>query len=65
MNGERLFVLRLLQARDDALAGTLFFARHSESAVWIDHLTPALSTSWPWESSRDRIQFEPIEGVSR
>ncbi|RZL74387.1 MAG: lysine 2,3-aminomutase [Rhodococcus sp. (in: high G+C Gram-positive bacteria)] len=65
VNGERLFVLRLLQARDEALAGTLFFAGHSESAVWIDQLTPALSTSWPWEASRDRTQPETFEGVSR
>jgi KamA family protein len=49
--GERVFALRMLQARDPALVGRVFFARHSPDAAWIDGLRPAFGEKWPWETS--------------
>jgi len=39
--GERVFVLRLLQARDPAWVGRPFFAALDEAAAWFDDLVPA------------------------
>lgn len=39
--GERVFVLRLLQARDPAWVGRPFFARFDPAAAWLDQLRPA------------------------
>ncbi len=40
--GERVFVLRMLQARDPDLVGRPFFARYDETAIWLTDLKPAL-----------------------
>jgi KamA family protein len=56
VNAERVFVLSMLQARDPDLVGRTFFARYSESAVWIDGLQPAFCDAWPWED------MEPAHG---
>jgi len=53
INGRRVFVLSMLQARNPELVGSSFFAEHSETAVWIDDLRPAFSPSWPWEDARN------------
>jgi KamA family protein len=50
VGGERVFVLRMLQARDPALTGRVFFAHHSADATWIDGLRPAFAPHWPWET---------------
>lgn len=39
--GERVFVLRFLQARDPDWVGRLFFARYDPAATWLDQLVPA------------------------
>ncbi len=39
--GEKVFVLRFLQARNAKWVGRPFFARHDPQAVWIDELKPA------------------------
>lgn len=39
--GERVFVLRFLQARDPSWVGRPFFARFSETATWLSDLRPA------------------------
>ncbi len=39
--GEKVFALRLLQARDPSLVGRPFFARYDASATWFDDLRPA------------------------
>jgi len=39
--GERVFVLRLLQARDPEWTGRPFFARWDPTATWFDDLQPA------------------------
>ncbi|MFC4336996.1 KamA family radical SAM protein [Salininema proteolyticum] len=49
INGEKVFALRLLQARNPDLVGRPFFAKYSEDAVWVDHLKPAFADKFPWE----------------
>jgi KamA family protein len=39
---ERVFVLRMLQARDPRLVGRPFFARYDPDAIWLTDLKPAL-----------------------
>lgn len=46
---QRVFVLRLLQARRPDLVGRPFFARWSPSAAWISDLQPAFADHWPWD----------------
>lgn len=41
VHGERVFVLRFIQARDPAWVQRPFFARFDESATWLDQLEPA------------------------
>ncbi|MBO0822006.1 MAG: lysine 2,3-aminomutase [Nocardiopsaceae bacterium] len=47
--GERVFVLRMLQARDPSLVGRPFFARYDPKAVWLTDLTPAFADRFPFE----------------
>ena len=41
INGEHVFVLRFLQARDPSWVHRPFFARYDETATWLDDLKPA------------------------
>ncbi len=41
INGEEVFVLKFLQARDVDLVGKTFFAKYDTSATWLDDLEPA------------------------
>jgi KamA family protein len=47
--GTRVFVLRMLQARDPALVGRPFFARYDPQAKWLTDLEPAFADRFPWE----------------
>jgi KamA family protein len=47
--GMRVFVLRMLQARDPALVGRPFFARFDPRAVWLTDLEPAFADRFPFE----------------
>ena len=47
--GERVFVLRMLQARDPQLVGRPFFARFDPKAMWLTDLVPAFADGFPWE----------------
>jgi KamA family protein len=47
--GERVFVLRMLQARDPSLVGRPFFARYDPKAVWLTDLVPAFADRFPFE----------------
>ncbi|MFC1412262.1 KamA family radical SAM protein [Streptacidiphilus sp. N1-12] len=49
INGERLFVLRLIQARDASLVGRPFFAHYDSEAKWLSDLKPALADKFPFE----------------
>jgi L-lysine 2,3-aminomutase len=39
--GEKVFILRFLQARDPSLINRTFFAKFDPSAIWLDQLKPA------------------------
>ncbi len=41
INGEKLFVLKFLQARDPQWTGQTFLARYDPEATWLDDLEPA------------------------
>ncbi len=51
--GEKVFVLRMIQARDPSLVGEPFFARFDPDATWLTDLVPAFA---------DRFPFEPDPG---
>jgi len=53
--GTRVFVLRMLQARDPALVGRPFFARYDPSAKWLTDLEPAFAARFPWEPKEDEF----------
>ena len=53
--GMRVFVLRMLQARDPELVGRPFFARFDPRAMWLTDLEPAFA---------DRFPFDPDPYVS-
>jgi len=41
VNGEKVFVLQFLQARNPEWVGIPFFAKYDETATWLDDLEPA------------------------
>jgi len=41
LNGEKVFVLKFLQARDPAWVNRVFFAKFDPAATWMDQLVPA------------------------
>jgi KamA family protein len=47
--GQRVFVLRMLQARDPSLVGRPFFAHYDPKAVWLTDLAPAFADRFPFE----------------
>jgi KamA family protein len=49
--GLKVFVLRMIQARDPLLVGTPFFARFDPAATWLTDLEPALADRFPFEPS--------------
>jgi KamA family protein len=49
--GLRVFVLRLIQARDPSLVGTPFFARFDPAATWLTDLEPVFADRFPFEPS--------------
>ncbi len=42
INGERVFVLKIIQGRDPEWTNRVFFARFDSTATWFDDLEPAL-----------------------
>ena len=57
--GERVFSLRLLQARDSRLVGRQFFAQYDPKAEWFDDLRPALGSWFPGARDTDAHQPSP------
>jgi KamA family protein len=43
VNGEKVFVLKIIQGRDPDWTNRIFFARFDSSATWLDDLEPAFS----------------------
>jgi KamA family protein len=57
--GLRVFVLRMIQARDPGLVGTPFFARFDPAATWLSDLVPAFADRFPYEPS----PYEAVPGA--
>lgn len=53
VRGEKVFVLRLIQARDPCLVGKPFFARFDSGATWLSDLKPAFASSFPFDPDPD------------
>jgi L-lysine 2,3-aminomutase len=53
INGQRVFVLHLIQARDPRLVGRPFFAEYDPTAVWLSDLKPAFASRFPFEPDPD------------
>lgn len=49
INGTKVFVLHMIQARDPKLVGKPFFAHYDPNAVWLNHLKPAFAERFPFE----------------
>lgn len=45
IQGEKVFVLKMIQGRDPSWTGKVFFARYDENATWLDQLEPAFGES--------------------
>ncbi|MBX3461933.1 MAG: lysine 2,3-aminomutase [Planctomycetes bacterium] len=48
VHGEKVFVLKFLQARDQTWVNRVFFARYDEQATWLDQLRPAFGEKEWW-----------------
>jgi KamA family protein len=57
--GLRVFVLRMIQARDPCLVGTPFFARYDPAATWLTDLEPVFADRFPYEPS----PFQTVPGA--
>jgi hypothetical protein len=54
VQGEKVFVLELIQARDPEWVGRPFFAKFDHYATWLDHLEPAFGErKFMFESDED------------
>jgi L-lysine 2,3-aminomutase len=53
--GVRVFVLRMIQARDPELVGTPFFARFDPAATWLTDLEPVFTDRFPYEPAPDEL----------
>jgi hypothetical protein len=49
--GQKAFVLRFLQCRDEDWIGRPFFAKYNPDAVWFDDLEPLPGMELPWDES--------------
>ncbi len=49
INGKKVFVLNMLQAKNPSLVNIPFFAKYDEKASWIDELKPAFANKFIFE----------------
>lgn len=55
--GEKVFVLRFIQARNPEWVETPFFAKYCEKATWLNHLKPAFGEEkFFWEEEYEQMQ---------
>ena len=54
VSGQRVFVLRLIQARDSSLVGKPFFARYDPDATWLTELEPAFADRFPFDPAPEQ-----------
>ena len=61
IHGEKVFVLKFLQARDPAWVNRVFFARYDERATWLDQLVPAFGEAkWFWQDEYEAIRDDRL-----
>ena len=53
--GIKVFVLRMIQARDPNLVGTPFFARFDPAATWLTDLEPVFAPRFPYDPVPDEL----------
>jgi L-lysine 2,3-aminomutase len=53
--GAKVFVLRMIQARNPQLVGKPFFARFDPAATWLTDLEPAFADRFPYEPGPDEL----------
>ncbi len=61
--GLKVFVLRMIQARDPSLVGTPFFARFDPAATWLTDLEPVFADRFPFEPSRYEAVPDALPGL--
>src|SRR5580692_7197849 len=61
--GLKVFVLRMIQARDPRLVGTPFFARFDPAATWLTDLEPAFADRFPYEPSPYETVPDALPGL--
>lgn len=55
--GEKVFVLRFIQARNPDWVQRPFFARYDATATWLNHLRPAFGEEkWFWEDEYETLR---------
>jgi L-lysine 2,3-aminomutase len=59
----KVFVLRMIQARDPALVGLPFFARFDPAATWLTDLEPVFTDRFPWEPVRYEAIADELSGL--
>ncbi len=58
--GIKVFVLRMIQARDPQLVGLPFFARFDPAATWLTDLEPVFTDRFPFEPGRYQVMVPAI-----
>ncbi len=61
--GSKVFVLRMIQARDPQLVGTPFFARFDPAACWLTDLEPVFASRFPYEPARYEAVPDELPGL--
>jgi L-lysine 2,3-aminomutase len=61
--GIKVFVLRMIQARDPNLVGTPFFARFDPGASWLTDLEPVFTERFPFEPARYEAVPDELPGL--
>lgn len=64
INGEKVFVLNMLQGRNPAWAYRPFFAKYDEKADWLDDLVPAFGEDKFFFENEPRTDKSPKKSVS-
>lgn len=65
IGGEKVFVLKFLQARDPDWVGRPFFARFDPRATWLDDLRPALGADeFFYTAKMDELQYLTSEAAT-
>lgn len=62
--GQKVFVLKMLQARNPAWVNRIFFAEFDERATWMDHLRPAFGAS-EFFFEQGRRSIAPVQEAAR